>query len=72
MNHHYLDSRFSGERPVVQGYAFAMTVSASGSFAVNADPKENDGQHFFMDQNNTIHFNDEKPASASDPASNGI
>jgi ApbE superfamily uncharacterized protein (UPF0280 family) len=68
-----LDSRFKGEQPVVGGYVFSMSVS-SGSYSVNADPKEGvaagstGGRHFFMESSdNAIHFNLTKSASASDP-----
>ena len=72
MNRGLLDSRFSGERPVVQGYAFTISVDAGGGYAVNADPKEGEGRHFFMDQDNTIRFNDQRTASSSDQVSAGI
>jgi hypothetical protein len=68
-----LDSRFKGEQPVVGGYVFSMSVS-SGSYTVNADPKQGvaagstGGRHFFMESSdNAIHFNPASTASASDP-----
>jgi len=60
-----LDSRFVGDRPVVQGYAFSMTTG-SGSFYVNADPYAGEGRHYYMDQENTIRFNDRESASSGD------
>jgi hypothetical protein len=61
-----LDSRFVGERPVVQGYAFSITTG-SGSFHVNADPFAGEGRHYYMDQENMIRFNDKESASSGDP-----
>ena|SRR6185369_14566270 len=72
VNRQLLDSRFTGERPVVQGYAFTITVDAGGGYSVNADPKEGEGRHFYMDQNNAIHYNDKRSASSSDAVSAGV
>jgi hypothetical protein len=72
VNRNLLDSRFTGERPVVQGYAFTMSVDSSGGYYVNADPKEGEGRHFYMDQNNTIRYNDNRTASSSDAVSAGV
>ena len=72
VNRNLLDSRFTGERPVVQGYAFTITVDSGGGYSVNADPKEGEGRHFYMDQSNAIHYNDNRSASSSDQVSAGV
>ncbi|HZS43942.1 MAG TPA: hypothetical protein VFC63_02475 [Blastocatellia bacterium] len=64
--HQFLDSRFSGDKPVIQGYAFTVRAG-SGGFVVNADPKEGDGRHFYLNQDNIIRFNDQRSAGSSDP-----
>ncbi len=72
-----LDSRFSGERPVIGGYVLTMklTPPVSGvqaaSYAVNADPQPTAGaasaRHFYIDSTgNAIHVNEKQPATASD------
>jgi len=74
-----LDERFAGERPVVNGYTYSITVTeASGAqpakFSVNADPQgegisATGNRHFYTDSTlSTIKFNDTQPASATDPS----
>ena len=74
-----LDERFAGERPVVNGYTYSMTITeASGSqpakFSVNADPQgeglsATGNRHFYTDSTlSTIKYNDTQPASATDPS----
>ncbi|MBC7911295.1 MAG: hypothetical protein H7Y30_12385 [Pyrinomonadaceae bacterium] len=72
-----LDTRFSGERPVIGGYVLTMKITppVSGaqpaSFAVNADPQPTAGaasaRHFYLDSTgNAVHVNETQPATASD------
>jgi prepilin-type N-terminal cleavage/methylation domain-containing protein len=74
-----LDERYAGEKPVVNGYIYTMTVTeSSGSkpafFSVNADPQVPDGvtatgnRHFYTDSSlGTIKVTDEnRPAKADD------
>jgi prepilin-type N-terminal cleavage/methylation domain-containing protein len=76
-----MDERFTGERPVSNGYVFSMTVEEpSGSkpafFSVIADPQVAEGvgatgtRHFYTDSNiGTIKATEEnRPAKADDPA----
>ena len=76
-----LDERFAGERPLVNGYIYTMTLTDSSgskpaSFSVNADPQVGDGisatgnRHFYTDSNlSTIKATDEnRPAKADDPS----
>jgi len=76
-----LDEKFKGERPVVNGYVFTMTVepasqSRPSSYSVNADPQVADGvsatgtRHFYTDSSlSGIKGTDEnRPAKADDPS----
>jgi prepilin-type N-terminal cleavage/methylation domain-containing protein len=76
-----LDERFTGERPVVNGYIYTLTITESSgskpaSYSVNADPQVGDGisatgnRHFYTDSNlSTIKATDEnRPAKADDPS----
>jgi outer membrane lipoprotein-sorting protein len=75
----YLDQRFKGTSPIVEGYVFTMKVtpksgSASAMYAVNADPKEENpanatgAQHLYLDAtSNVVHGNATRPATANDP-----
>lgn len=74
-----LDKRFAGESPVVEGYAFTLSVtpksgSASPAFSVNADPQQSEGfkatgrRHFYLDSTSMeIHYHEESPATGDDP-----
>lgn len=75
-----LDDKFAGERPVVNGYTFTMTVedpssARPGFYAINADPQVAEGltatgtRHFYTDSSiGTIKATDEnRPAKADDP-----
>jgi prepilin-type N-terminal cleavage/methylation domain-containing protein len=74
-----LDERFTGEKPVVNGYVFTMKVTPKSSnqpatYAVNADPQVADGlaatgkRRFYVDPNvSTIRENAEQPATQTDP-----
>jgi prepilin-type N-terminal cleavage/methylation domain-containing protein len=75
----FLDSRFDGTTPVVDGYVYTMKVtpkstSAQPGYTVNADPQVATGvgatgtNHYFSESDtNTIHVNRDQPASATDP-----
>ena len=69
----FLDSRFAGRTPNVQGYRF--TISATDAeFTVNADPEATDkhpttgARHFYLDgSDNVVHANPTQTASKNDP-----
>ena len=76
-----LDDKFAGERPVVNGYIYTLTIEdASDSrpafYSVNADPQVAEGvtatgtRHFYTDSSlGTIKATDEnRPAKADDPS----
>ncbi len=76
-----LDEKFKGERPVVNGYIFTMTVepasqSRPSSYSITADPQVADGvtatgtRHFYTDSSlSGIKATDEnRPAKADDPS----
>lgn len=76
-----LDEAYRGERPVVNGYVFTMTIeepssSRPGAYSINADPQVPDGitatgkRHFYTDSSlGTIKATDEnRPAKADDPS----
>jgi len=70
-----LDDRFTGTEPVVNGYAFKMSVveassSAPHKYIINADPQSGQGnRHFYFDSTlGTTKQNEEGPASDKDPS----
>jgi prepilin-type N-terminal cleavage/methylation domain-containing protein len=76
-----LDEKFKGERPVVNGYVFVLTVvpasaSTPSSYSITADPQVAEGisatgtRHFYTDSSlSSIKGTDEnRPAKADDPA----
>ena len=75
-----LDEKFAGERPVVNGYIFTLTLeepssAKPGSYKINADPQvptgvNATGQRFFYTDSSigTIKANDSQPAKAEDPS----
>ncbi|HYJ90011.1 MAG TPA: prepilin-type N-terminal cleavage/methylation domain-containing protein [Pyrinomonadaceae bacterium] len=75
-----LDEGFNGERPVVNGYVYTMTVddpspNKPAFYSVNADPQVPDGMtatgtnHFYTDSTiGTIKKNDKDVAKATDPS----
>ena len=75
-----LDEKFAGERPVVNGYIFTLTLeepssSRPGSYRLNADPQVPTGvaatgtRFFYTDSSiGTIKANDSQPAKAEDPS----
>ena len=75
-----LDEKFAGERPVVNGYVFTLTLeepstSRPASYKINADPQvptgvNATGSRFFYTDSaiGTIKANDTQPAKAEDPS----
>jgi prepilin-type N-terminal cleavage/methylation domain-containing protein len=76
-----LDESYRGERPIVNGYVFTMTIeepssARPGSYSLNADPQVAEGitatgrRHFYTDSAlGTIKATDEnRPAKADDPS----
>jgi prepilin-type N-terminal cleavage/methylation domain-containing protein len=74
-----LDARFDGTTPVVDGYVYSMKIipkstSAQPGYTINADPQVATGtgatgiNHYYVESDsNTIHWNREQPATATDP-----
>ena len=79
----YLDPKFKGDTPVVDGYIYKMTLTAkSGNqppgFAVNADPQKPTGltatgsRFFYIGSDvGQATSNSEKPAGPDDPPAGG-
>ena len=73
----YLDSRFAGATPTVDGYIYVLRVTTASagqkaSFTLNADPENAAAgtKHFFIDSSNsTVRVNRDRPANPNDPAS---
>jgi len=75
-----LDEKFAGDRPVVNGYIFTMTLeepssAKPASYKINADPQVPSGvtatgtRFFYTDSSlGTIKANDTQPAKAEDPS----
>ncbi|HSI88417.1 MAG TPA: prepilin-type N-terminal cleavage/methylation domain-containing protein [Pyrinomonadaceae bacterium] len=76
-----LDEKYAGERPVVNGYLFTLTVEEPTEgrpafYSINADPQVSEGvtrtgtRHFYTDSSlSTIRGTDEnRPAKADDPS----
>jgi prepilin-type N-terminal cleavage/methylation domain-containing protein len=75
----YLDSRFDGTTPVVDGYVYTMKIipkstSAQPGYTINADPQVATGvgatgsNYYYVDSDtNIIHVNNTQPATATDP-----
>jgi hypothetical protein len=75
----YLDQRFAGAAPVVEGYAFTIKLTPksggeSATYIINADPKQDDGtptggaRHLYMDSNsNVVRASAVHPATVNDP-----
>ncbi|MEP6921823.1 MAG: hypothetical protein ABI967_11915 [bacterium] len=69
----YLDTRFSGTRPKLRGFAFTVNANKSAggsSYSCNADPDgptNSAGRHFYLDFSSpVIRVNATRPATASD------
>jgi prepilin-type N-terminal cleavage/methylation domain-containing protein len=79
----YLDAKFKGENPLVDGYLFKMTVVPKSTnqpptWAVNADPQKPTGltatgsQFFYLGSDaGSVRTNPEKSATAEDPPVGG-
>jgi len=73
----YLDQRFAGRTPNLQGYRY--TISATDAeFTVNADPQTTEThpatgtRHFYLDgSDNVVHANPTQTASKTDPVAGG-
>lgn len=76
-----MDEKFAGERPVVNGYIFTITVEEPSTtkpsfYSITADPQVSEGiqatgnRHFYTDSTlSTIKATDEnRPAKADDPS----
>ncbi len=76
-----LDQAYAGERPVVNGYVYTMTLeepspARPGFYSINADPQVPDGmtatgtRHFYTDSSlGSIKATDEnRPGKADDPS----
>jgi len=78
-----LDSRFSGNPPVVDGYTLTLkltpkTPNQQSSYTLNADPQQSEGigatgrNHFYIDSTaGTKHVNGDQPAGPNDPPLGG-
>ena len=78
-----LDSRFSGNPPVVDGYVYTLkltpkTANSQSSYTLNADPQQAEGlgasgqNHFYIDSTAaTKHINGDQPAGPNDPPLGG-
>jgi hypothetical protein len=72
----FLDGKFAGTSPVVDGYVFILQVTPAvggqrPSFTASAHPADSQAgtRHFFLDHtSSTIYVNPNQPASANDPA----
>jgi hypothetical protein len=75
----YLDQRFAGQAPIVEGYAFTINLTPKSGgeaarYTVNADPKQDDAtstggaRHLYMDSDsNVVRANAARPATINDP-----
>ena len=69
----YLDQRFAGRTPNVQGYLYTLSAT-DAEFTVNADPQTTEThpatgtRHFYLDgADNAVHANPTQTASKTDP-----
>ena len=79
----FLDTRFAGTSPVLDGYVYTMKVIPKSTaqqpgYTVNTDPQVSEGvsatgrNHYYVDSDtNTIHVNATQPATATDPPIGG-
>jgi general secretion pathway protein G len=79
----YLDRRFAGDAPLVDGYIFRLTLTAKSgnqppAYGVNADPQKPTGltatgsRFFYIGSDvGTPTSNNEKPATPEDPPAGG-
>jgi|ERR1044072_8426023 Tfp pilus assembly protein PilE len=76
VNESLLDTRFRGGVPVVDGYAYRLTINqttsnAQSTLVVTADPQDNStgNNHFYLDSSSDeIRFNPDQTAGPSDAA----
>ena len=78
-----LDSRFSGNPPVDDGYTLTLkltpkTPNQQSSYTLNADPQQSEGigatgrNHYYIDSTaGTKHVNGDQPAGPNDPPLGG-
>jgi len=78
-----IDTRFSGNPPVVTGYVYTLkvtpkTTSQQSSYTINADPQQSAGigatgkNHFYVDSTaSTIHVNRDQAPGPDDPPLGG-
>ena len=83
LKENFLDSRFAGTTPVLDGYVYTMKVIPKSTaqqpgYTVNTDPQVSEGvgatgrNHYYVDSDtNTIHVNATQPATATDPPIGG-
>lgn len=65
-----LSSKFAGDPPLSDGYAFDLRIDGS-SYKLNADPIDDTygTNHFYIDSNSSlIHVNPDQPAGPDDPS----
>jgi prepilin-type N-terminal cleavage/methylation domain-containing protein len=78
----YIEKRFSGDTPLVDGYIFRLALTAKSgnqppAYAVNADPQKPTGitatgsRFFYISSDSGLTTNGEKPAGPDDPAAGG-
>jgi prepilin-type N-terminal cleavage/methylation domain-containing protein len=79
LKENFLDTRFAGTSPVLDGYVYTMKVIPKSTaqqpgYTVNTDPQVSEGvgatgrNHYYVDSDtNTIHVNATQPATAADP-----
>lgn len=79
----YLDDKFKGDTPVVDGYIFKATIVPKSTnqpptWAINADPQKPTGltatgsQFFYLGSDaGSVRTNPERPATAEDPPVGG-
>lgn len=83
VNDKLIDTRFSGNPPIVDGYVLALKVvpkstTQQSSYTLNADPQQDSGlgatgkNHFYMDSSGgEKHVNETQPAGPNDPPLGG-
>jgi prepilin-type N-terminal cleavage/methylation domain-containing protein len=78
----YIEKRFSGDSPLVDGYIFRLQLTAKSgnqppAYAVNADPQKPTGitatgsRYFYISSDSGLTTNSEKPAGPDDPSAGG-
>lgn len=72
----FLDERFAGTSPVIEGYVYVLQVipgvaGQKASFRASAQPRDPQAgaRYFFLDdRSSTIYVNPDRPANDKDPA----